>query len=67
MHVQLSDDVTQGADIQLVTRLCVTQHLSHKCHFLPQLLLIIRCQVEDLGNTLSVRHQYQPVITAIVQ
>ena len=66
MHVQLTDDVTQGRDVQFVRVERVLERFRQRGRFLPQLLLICDIQLKYLADILAAWHQDEPGIVRIV-
>ncbi|MNV86911.1 hypothetical protein D3C71_1809810 [compost metagenome] len=66
MHVQLTDHIAQGRDIQLVGIERVLEQLGKSCSFSPQLRLVLTVQLKQLADIRPSRHQDEPGVIRIV-
>ncbi|MNG36816.1 hypothetical protein D3C84_1239680 [compost metagenome] len=66
MHVQLTDNVTQGRNVHLVGIERILQRFSQGRCLLPQLLLLGDTQLKYLTDIVATRHQDEPGVIRIV-
>ncbi len=66
VHMKLRNGIAQSPYIYFAALRCRLHKLGRMGNFTPQLRLLFRGEIKDLGQAISLRHQDEPGIAAIV-
>ena len=66
MHVQLTDNVTQGCNVHLIGVERILEGFGQRRGFFPQLLLIGVIQLKQFADIFPPRHENEPRVIRIV-
>ena len=66
VHMKLRNGIAQGTYVDLTALRCRLQKFGRMSNFTPQLRLLLRGQIKCFGQAISLRHQNEPWIAAVV-